>query len=119
MVPVFSPRAVSSFLQSRNLLRLFPVYGDGVGWHDLHIIHYIRRDTYNCVSIQPAMSQFRHNVLMGTGEESILQGDYGETWLRVVAAGSDLLHGRPTTVDLEKADVELVRRGPWNGAGFR
>jgi hypothetical protein len=53
---------------------------------------------------------------MGTGEESILQGDYGETWLRVVAAGSDLLHGRPTTVDLEKADVELVRRGPWNGA---
>jgi hypothetical protein len=25
------------------------------------------------------------------------------------------LHGRPTTLDLVKADVELVRRGLWNG----
>ena len=53
---------------------------------------------------------------MGSGEESILQGDYGETWLRVVAAASGFLHGRPTTLDLEKADVELVRTGLWNGA---
>ncbi|MGH3279616.1 MAG: DUF4365 domain-containing protein [Trebonia sp.] len=53
---------------------------------------------------------------MGWDEENILQGDYGETWLRAVAAASGLLHGRPTTLDLEKADVELVRTGLWNGA---
>jgi hypothetical protein len=52
---------------------------------------------------------------MGQGEEKIIDGDYGETWLRAVAAGSGLLHGRPTTLDLEKADVELVRKGNWNG----
>jgi hypothetical protein len=52
---------------------------------------------------------------MGSGAENILQGDYGETWLRAVAAASGLLHGRPTTLDLEKADVELVRMGLWNG----
>jgi Domain of unknown function (DUF4365) len=48
-------------------------------------------------------------------DSNSLQGDFGETWLRVVAAGCDLLHGRPTTLDLEKADVELVRRGQWSG----
>jgi hypothetical protein len=52
---------------------------------------------------------------MGHGEDNLLRGDYGETWLRVVAAGSGLLHGRPTSLDLEKADVELVRRGFWAG----
>jgi hypothetical protein len=52
---------------------------------------------------------------MGTGDDNSLQGDYGETWLRVVAAGSGLLHGRPTSLDLEKADVELVRPGQWDG----
>jgi hypothetical protein len=52
--------------------------------------------------------------MRSTGENS-LQGDYGETWLRAVAASCGLLHGRPTTLDLEKADVELVRRGQWNG----
>ena len=44
----------------------------------------------------------------------MVQGDYGETWLRAVAAASGLLHGRPTTLDLEKADVELVRKGCWH-----
>jgi hypothetical protein len=53
---------------------------------------------------------------MGQGEDNLLRGDYGEAWLRAVAAGSGLLHGRPTSLDLEKADVELVRRGPWAGA---
>lgn len=33
-----------------------------------------------------------------------------------MAAASGFLHGRPTTLDLEKADVELVRMGLWNGA---
>lgn len=52
---------------------------------------------------------------MVAADENVLQGDYGETWLRAVAASCGLLHGRPTTLDLEKADVELVRRGLWNG----
>ncbi len=47
--------------------------------------------------------------------EASTQGDYGEAWLRAVAASSGLLHGRPTTLDLEKADVELVRQGRWGG----
>ena len=71
-----------------------------------------------CVSESMFKTSFRllHNVFMGSDEEKILQGDFGETWLRAVAAASGLLHGRPTTLDLEKADVELVRTGFWNGA---
>jgi uncharacterized protein DUF4365 len=52
---------------------------------------------------------------MGLGEDNLFRGDYGEAWLRAVAAGSGLLHGRPTSLDLEKADVELVRRGFCSG----
>lgn len=52
---------------------------------------------------------------MGLGEDNLIRGDYGEAWLRAVAAGSGILHGRPTSLDLEKADVELVRRGLCNG----
>ncbi|MEV8630671.1 DUF4365 domain-containing protein [Streptosporangium sp. NPDC051023] len=44
-------------------------------------------------------------------EWNTLQGDFGEAWLEVVAAGSGLLHGRPTTLDLQKADVQLFLRG--------
>jgi hypothetical protein len=40
-----------------------------------------------------------------------LQGDFGEAWLEAVAAGCGLLHGRPSSVDLEKADVELTFLG--------
>jgi hypothetical protein len=54
-------------------------------------------------------------LLMGSAGENSIHGDYGETWLRAVAAGCGLLHGRPTTLDLEKAGVELVRRGQWEG----
>jgi hypothetical protein len=47
----------------------------------------------------------------------MFQGDYGEAWLEAVAASCGLLHGRPTTLDLEKADVELVFPGrPYPGA---
>jgi hypothetical protein len=42
--------------------------------------------------------------------DNALQGDFGEAWLEAVAAGCGLLHGRPSTVDLEKADVELTRK---------
>lgn len=54
-------------------------------------------------------------VRMGLGEDNLLRGDYGESWLRTIAAASGLLHGRPTSLDLEKADVELVRTGLRNG----
>jgi hypothetical protein len=46
-------------------------------------------------------------------EQNSLQGDFGEMWLSTVAASCGLLHGRPTTLDLEKADVELVGLGQW------
>lgn len=49
------------------------------------------------------------------GGENALQGDFGETWLQAVAAGCGLLHGRPATVDLEKADVQLTQRGVVGG----
>lgn len=35
--------------------------------------------------------------------------------MEAVAAGCNLLHGRPTTLDLEKADVELILPGEHNG----
>ncbi|NVI90589.1 DUF4365 domain-containing protein [Actinomadura sp. BRA 177] len=44
-------------------------------------------------------------------DQNTLQGDFGEAWLEAVAAGCGLLHGRPTTVDLQKADVQLVYPG--------
>lgn len=44
-------------------------------------------------------------------EQNTLQGDFGEAWLEAVAAGCSLLHGRPTSLDLQKADVQLVLRG--------
>ena len=43
------------------------------------------------------------------------QGDFGETWLEAVAAGCEILHGRPATLDLQKADVQLTLRGLHNG----
>lgn len=46
----------------------------------------------------------------------MLQGDFGEAWLEAVAAGCDLLHGRPSTVDLDKADVQLTKAGLWWGS---
>ncbi|MDP9848695.1 DUF4365 domain-containing protein [Streptosporangium lutulentum] len=48
-------------------------------------------------------------------EQNTLQGDFGEAWLEVVAAGCGLLHGRPATLDLQKADVQLFSRGIENG----
>lgn len=47
---------------------------------------------------------------MSAGNNAI-QGDFGEAWLEAVAAGCGLLHGRPATLDLEKADVQLTLRG--------
>nr|WP_083976818.1 DUF4365 domain-containing protein [Herbidospora sakaeratensis] len=44
-------------------------------------------------------------------ELNALQGDFGEAWLEAVAAGSGLLHGRPASLDLQKADVALYLLG--------
>ena len=43
--------------------------------------------------------------------DNALQGDFGEAWLEAVAAGCRLLHGRPSTLDLDKADVEVTLLG--------
>jgi hypothetical protein len=59
----------------------------------------------HCVVVS-ALEGFEHNSL---------QGDFGESWLEVIAAGSGILHGRPTTLDFEKADIELVWRGKLGG----
>ncbi len=45
-----------------------------------------------------------------TGDENTLKGDFGETWLRVVASAAGLSHGPPASTDLEKADIELTLR---------
>ena len=46
------------------------------------------------------------------------QGDFGEAWLEVVAAGAGLLHSRGTTLDREKADVELVFPGKLGNSSY-
>ena len=46
---------------------------------------------------------------MSSGQNAI-QGDFGEAWLEVVASGCGLLRGR-STLDLEKADLELTYPG--------
>ncbi|NKZ03017.1 DUF4365 domain-containing protein [Actinomadura latina] len=50
-------------------------------------------------------------IIVRDEDQNTLQGDFGEAWLEAVAAGCGLLHGRPTTVDLQKADVQLVYPG--------
>jgi hypothetical protein len=47
----------------------------------------------------------------GTQEQNLLQGDFSEAWLEAVAAGCGMLNGRPTSLDLQKADVLLPRPG--------
>lgn len=44
------------------------------------------------------------------GVRNALQGDFGEAWLRAVAAGCGISHGRPDELDLDKADVQLMLR---------
>lgn len=48
---------------------------------------------------------------MGGGSKNSVQGDFGEAWLRVVAAGCGLLHGRPFSLDTVKADIQLMMPG--------
>jgi hypothetical protein len=50
-----------------------------------------------------------------SSSHNAIQGDFGETWLKVVASGCGLLHGSATTVDLDKADVQLTLRGYVDG----
>ncbi|MCW2932177.1 MAG: hypothetical protein JWM19_3139 [Actinomycetia bacterium] len=48
-------------------------------------------------------------------QNNALQGDFGEAWLEAVAAGCGFLHGRPASLDLEKADVQLTLLGRHQG----
>jgi hypothetical protein len=48
-------------------------------------------------------------------QNNALQGDFGEAWLEAVAAGCGFLHGRPASLDLEKADVQLTMLGHHQG----
>lgn len=55
-----------------------------------------------------------HDLLVTVGVSrggNAQQGDFGESWLQAVAASCGLLHGRPATLDFEKADVQLTYRG--------
>ncbi|TXR55503.1 DUF4365 domain-containing protein [Quadrisphaera setariae] len=45
---------------------------------------------------------------MSSSADNAFSGDFGEQWLQVVASGAKLLHGRPLTLDFEKADIEIV-----------
>lgn len=49
------------------------------------------------------------------GLERVLRGDFGEAWLEVTAAGCGIDHGRPSTTDLKKADVQLTLREEVSG----
>jgi hypothetical protein len=53
--------------------------------------------------------------MVGTRARNPLQGEFGEAWLGAVAAGCGLLHGRPTSLDVQKADVQLVQPGDPSG----
>lgn len=45
---------------------------------------------------------------VAAGWQSIWDGEFGESWLKGVAAGSGILQGRPFTLDLWKTDVLLA-----------
>jgi hypothetical protein len=45
------------------------------------------------------------------GRQNLLQGDFGESWLEVVASAAGLLHGRPYRLDLQKTDVQIANPG--------
>ena len=45
------------------------------------------------------------------GHTNLLQGDFGESWLEVVASAAGLLHGRPYRLDLQKTDVQIAAPG--------
>ena len=49
-----------------------------------------------------------------SSDHNAIQGDFGEAWLEVVASGCGLLRGR-STLDLEKADVQLTYPGSISG----
>ena len=52
------------------------------------------------------------------GDLSLRRGDFGEAWLAAVAAGCKFLQGKPTRVDGEKADLELVFPGELSDVVF-
>lgn len=51
----------------------------------------------------------------GGAAANAFQGDFGEAWLEAVAAGANILHGRPASLDFDKADVQLTLLGEYGG----
>lgn len=70
-----------------------------------------RANFTHCAQPTTVQSVVRQNRSVRDRDQNTIQGDFGEAWLEAVAAGCGLLHGRPTTVDLQKADVQLVYPG--------
>lgn len=54
-------------------------------------------------------------VTGNAGDANSLAGDFGETWLRVVASACGMLHHPPSSLDLEKADVPITLQEFVNG----
>src|SRR5258708_19159483 len=49
------------------------------------------------------------------GIASNILGDFGEEWIKAVAAGCGYLQGNPSTKDLQRADVQLTLLGEVSG----
>jgi hypothetical protein len=47
-------------------------------------------------------------MVLVPNRDNAYQGEFGEAWLRAVAAGCGLLHGTPATIDMIKGDVQLT-----------
>lgn len=41
------------------------------------------------------------------GFASIYLGEFGESWVKAVAAGCGLIQGPPGTLDLQKSDIQM------------
>jgi hypothetical protein len=50
--------------------------------------------------------------------DNAYQGEFGEAWLRAVAAGCGLLHGSPSTIDMQKGDVQLTLPAQVPGSNY-
>ena len=59
----------------------------------------------------PAQNADMNGASPQAGTDNVLRGEFGEAWLKAVAAGCGVLQGRPATLDLQKADVQLTMPG--------
>lgn len=92
------------------LKRLHQISAPNVGYKD----HIERRNSRNESNLPTAAVFIWHNNRVSSNQNAI-QGDFGEAWLEAVASGCGLLRGR-STLDLEKADVQLTYPGSIEGS---